>query len=202
LHCSLELSLDEVAEQQQESIAVALQQTEKVISMVRLMREYLDAEHPGPGAFSVALAPVLQNVVEELSSIAVVRDVQLSLVGACSATLPVPEARLRLALQYLIATVIEAQPAGGRVLLALSQNAAGAVLRVIAKLGFRGVKATGLRAERDALPVTSAATATLLRVKMAIASRVFESAGGSLAFTEGASGGFILRVPCWTASGA
>ncbi len=59
LRCSLELSLDlplelsrelsikEVAEQQQESVAAALQQTEKVIGMIQLMREYLDAEQPG-----------------------------------------------------------------------------------------------------------------------------------------------------------
>ncbi|MGO9573486.1 MAG: hypothetical protein ACLPTQ_04060, partial [Terriglobales bacterium] len=48
LRCSLELSLqlpldlsiEQVAEQQQASVAVALQQTEKVIGMIQLMREY------------------------------------------------------------------------------------------------------------------------------------------------------------------
>jgi hypothetical protein len=55
LRCSLELSIEEVAEQQQESVAVALQQTEKVIGMIQLMREYLDAEQPGPEAYPAAL---------------------------------------------------------------------------------------------------------------------------------------------------
>ncbi len=48
LRCSLELSLDHatevVAEEQQASVSAALQQTEKVIGMIQLMREYLDAE--------------------------------------------------------------------------------------------------------------------------------------------------------------
>jgi len=88
LRCSLELSIDEVAEQQQESVAIALQQTEKVIGMIQLMREYLDAEQSGPETCSAALAPVMRRVIEELSSIAAVRGVQLRLVGACTSTLP------------------------------------------------------------------------------------------------------------------
>ena len=52
LRCSLELSLqlpldrsiEEVTEQQQASVSAALQQTENVIGMIQLMREYLDAE--------------------------------------------------------------------------------------------------------------------------------------------------------------
>ena len=73
LQCSLELSLvnaldrsrelsfAEVAKQQQESFSVALQQTGKVIGMIQLMREYLDAGEPGPAALPVALGPVLRG---------------------------------------------------------------------------------------------------------------------------------------------
>ena len=145
LRCSLELSLqlpldlsiEQVAEQQQASVAVALQQTEKVIGMIQLMREYLDAEHPGPEICPVALEPAMRSVIEELSSIAAVRGIQLRLAGTCTATLPVPESRLRLALQYLIATMIEAQPAGGKVTLLLGEGPAGTVLRVEGERGFR-----------------------------------------------------------------
>src|ERR1700693_6427868 len=128
LRCSLELSLElspeELAEQQQGSVAVALQQTEKVIGMIQLMREYLDAEQPAPEAFSSALAPATRSVIEELSSIAAVRGVRLRLIGTCTATLPVPESRLLLALQYLITTLIEAQPVGGKVMLLLGEGPA------------------------------------------------------------------------------
>jgi len=110
LRCSLELSIEEVAGQQQESVSVALQQTEKVIGMIQLMREYLDADQSGPVGCPVALAPARRSVIEELSSIAAVRGVRLRLAGTCTAAVRVPESRLRLALQYLITTTIEAQP--------------------------------------------------------------------------------------------
>jgi hypothetical protein len=75
LRCSLELSLqlpldlstEQAAEQQHASVSVALQPTERVIFMIRLMREYLDAEQPAPEAFSSVLAPATRSVIEELS---------------------------------------------------------------------------------------------------------------------------------------
>lgn len=208
LRCSLELSLElspeEVAEQQQESVAAALQQTEKVIGMIQLMREYLDAEQPRPEAFSSALAPATRSVIEELCSIAAVRGVQLRLVGTCTATLPVPESRLRLALQYLIATTIAAQPVGGKVMLLLGEGPAGAVLRAEGEHGFRernfldmDRSATNPQPKRDPAGTTSASVSTLRRVKLAIATRVLETAGASLVFGDGDADpdGFVLRIP-------
>jgi hypothetical protein len=201
LRCSLELSIEEVAEQQQESVAVALQQTEKVIGMIQLMREYLDAEQPGPEAYPVALAPAMRSVIEELSSIAAVRGVQLRLMGTCTAAVPVPESRLRLALQYLIATIIEAQPVGGKVMLLLWEGPAGAVLRVEGERGFREMEqsATSPPTKRDPAGATSSVS-TLRRVRLAIASRVLETAGASLVFGDGDPNGFVpigfvLRIP-------
>jgi signal transduction histidine kinase len=205
LRCSLELSLqlsldcsiEQVAEQQQASVSVALQQTEKVIGMIQLMREYLDAEQPVPGAFSSALAPATRSVVEELSSIAAVRGVRLRLVGTCMAALPVPESRLRLALQYLITTLIEAQPAGGKVMLLLGEGPAGAVLRAEGERGFRGL---GFRDQEQRATISSTSGPTLRRVRLAIASRVLETAGASLVFGDGDQAavdrsGFVLRIP-------
>ncbi len=183
LRCSLELSLDhsiaEVQGQPDATFAVALQQTEKVIGMVGLMREYLDAEQPGPVSASSPLSETLWRLIEELSSIAVVRGVQLRLVGTCSATMAVPESRLRLALQYLIAPMIDAQPAGGKVMLLLGEGPAGAVLR---GEGARGPK----------MIATSPRT-TLRDVRIAIASRVLETGGASLVLS-GNPIGFVLRV--------
>lgn len=209
LRCSLELSLElspeEVEEQQ--SVSVALQQTEKVIGMIQLMREYLDAEQPGSETCRVALAPVLRSVIGELSSIAAVRDIQLRLAGTCTATLPMPEARLRLALQYLIGALIEAQGASGKVMLLLGEGPAGTVLRAGGEREFREMDGrdqeqgpTNPLTRRHAAEPTS--TSTLRRVKLAIASRVLEAAGASLAFGDGNAGhpaadpvGFILRIP-------
>ena len=210
LRCSLELSLQlplelplaEVAERQQESVAAALQQTEKVIGMIQLMREYLDAEQPGGEGFSTALAPAIRSVVECLSSIAAVRGVRVGLVGTCSATVPAPESRLRLALQYLLASMIEAQPVGGKVTLLLGEDPAGAVLRGGSERGFREMdfreteqSATSSATNRDPAEVSSASVSTLRRVKLAIASRVLEAAGASLVFGAGDCYGFVLRIP-------
>lgn len=205
LLCSLELSLqlrpdlsiEQVAEQQQASVSVALQHTEKVIGMIQLMREYLDAEQPAPQAFSSALAPATRSVIEELSSIAAVRGVRLRLVGTCTATLPAPESRLRLALQYLITTLIEAQPASGKVMLLLGEGPAGAVLRAEGERSFRRL---GFRDQEQSATISSPSVPTLRRVRLAIASRVLESAGASLVFGDGDNGavgptGFVLRIP-------
>jgi hypothetical protein len=205
LLCSLELSLqlpldcsiEQVAEQQQASVSVALQQTEKVIGMIQLMREYLDAEQPAPEAFSSALAPATRSVIEGLSSIAAVRGVRLRLIGTCMATLPVPESRLRLALQYLIAALIEAQPLGGKVMLLLGEGPAGAVLRAE---GERSYRRLGFRDQEQSATISSISVPTLRRVRLAIASRVLETAGASLVFggVDYAAvdhSGFVLRIP-------
>lgn len=198
LRCSLELSLDrsieEVAGQPQATFAVALQQTEKVIGMIGLMREYLDAEQLGPTTLSSHLAATLRNVIEELSSIASVRGVRLCLVGTCAATMPVAESRLRLALQYLISSMIEAQSVGGKVMLLLGEGPAAAVLRVEGEHRFRHPEFLA-RSEPK-----SASVSKLRRMRLAIASRVLENVGASLAFYGGdhigvGPTGFVLRIP-------
>jgi hypothetical protein len=141
LEPSLELSREEVAERQRETVAVALHETGRVIGMIQLMREYLDAGQPGPQDFSAALEPasdpllesalepIMRSVIDELSSIAAVRAVRLFVEGTCTATLRVAELRLRLALQYLITPLIEAQPVGGKVALLLREDPARTLLR-------------------------------------------------------------------------
>ncbi len=207
LRSSLELSIEEVAEKQRQSVAMALQQTENVISMVQLMREYVDAERPALQIRASALAPGVRSVVEELSSIAAVRGTRLRLVGTCSATVPIAESRLRLVLQYLIAAMIESQPTGGRVMLLLGEGPAGAALRVEGEAIPRELysydrrqNATRTPAERDPGEARSQSATTLRRVRLSIASRVLEAAGASLVFSDGGHTGanltgFVLRVP-------
>lgn len=217
LRCSLELSLEfpreltieEAVEQQQESAAVALQQIEKVIGMIQLMREYLDAEQSDSQARPSAVAHALSGVIDELSSIAAVREVRLRLVGTCTATLLLPEARLKLALQYLIASLIDAAPAGGKVMLLLGEGPAGAVLRAEVESGSRkpnsrksGQDLTGQPARRNTSQALPASLAALRRARLAIASRLLEGAGASLVFggkgqvdrNPVAPAGFVLRI--------
>jgi hypothetical protein len=196
LRCSLELSIDESPNSaQQQTVSAALQQTETVIGMVRLMREYLDAEHDrGAPSRWVALMPVLTSVGEDLSSIAAVRGVRLRIAGTCTAAMRVVEPRLRLALQYLILAVIERQPSGSEITLLLGQGSAGAMLRAQAKRTISDPQPSSAPSLRDPQPKHDSVRATMRRVRLAIAARVFEGAGATLAFDDGTPG-FVLRIP-------
>jgi signal transduction histidine kinase len=196
LRCSLELSIDEVAERQQATVSVALQQTEKVIGMIQLMREYLDAEQPGSEAHPVALAPAVRTVVDELSSIAALCGIKLILGGTCTANVPVPEPRLRLALQYLLSTLIDAAREDSKISLVLEEGSSESVLRVQCEKGAQRQddNARGPHPKRDSV------NGTLGKVRLAIASRVLETAGAFLAIADGDRPGFVLRIPRWFAT--
>jgi hypothetical protein len=194
LRCSLELSIDEATEQQQQTVSAALQQTETVIGMIQLMREYLDAEQ-GPGQHAVALMPVLRSMAEDLASIAAVRNIRMRVLGTCAAKVRVAEPRLRVALQYLILEMIERQPAGSEVALLVAEGPAGTVLRaqgerclVDSEASSPGKARGNPQLKRDSVG------ATMRRVRLAIAGRVLETAGAALVLDDGAPG-FVLRIP-------
>jgi hypothetical protein len=184
LQCSLELSIEEVAESQRNNVVIALHESGKVIGMIQLMREYLDAGQLEPESFEAALEPALEStlrsVIEELSSIAAVRAIRVFVAGTSTARLRLAESRLRLALQYLITPLIEAQPRGGKVVLLLREDQGETVLRGEGERGFREL---------------AGATTALRRVRLAIARRVFESAGTSLVLGDADPAGFVLYIP-------
>jgi hypothetical protein len=184
LRCSLELSVEDIAGQQQAAVSAALQQTDRVIGVVRLMREYLDTEPASVSEAAVPLGPVLRNVVEQLFPVAEERQIGLQLTGGCSATIALAEPRLRLALQYLLGVFIERQPRHGDLALRLEQGPSESELRA------RGASA----ATTNTCPVLDASNSTLHHVQLAIARRLLESAGGSLEFGADHTS-FVLRVP-------
>jgi hypothetical protein len=103
-----------------------------------------------------------------------------------------------------MATMMEAQEVGGKVTLLLGEGPVGAVLRVEGERGslepnFHEMEpsATSPPTQRDRVGATSASVSTLRRVRLAIASRVLETAGASLVFGDGDVGpiGFVLRIP-------
>ena len=186
LRCSLELTFDEAAAQQQAAVGMALQQAERVIGMIQLMREYLDAEQPEADHRRVSLDRVLRAVVDDMCSLAEVHEVGLGLEGACSATIPLAELRLRLALQYLMMALIETAPAGSRVVLRLEEGSTESALRA---------EVQPEQAARPASTVASSIPATLRRVRIAIAQRILESSGTFLTFENCDAPPFLLRVP-------
>lgn len=190
LRCSLELAIDEDTAQSHETVAAALEQTERVISVVKLMQEFLDFEPVEGEAQPVPFAPALRRVLEELSVLAEARRVQLHIKGTCRAAIPVSRSRLLLALQYLIGAVIEAQPVNSAIRLVLQDRESESLLTVCPLPALRR------QADGDVKPKADSVGATMGRVRMAIARRVFESAGATLQFDERARLGFHLLIPC------
>jgi hypothetical protein len=185
LRFSLELSVEEVAGQQQDAVSAALEQTDRVIGVVRLMREYLDTESATLPQTPVPVGPVLRSVVDQLSSVAAGRQVGLRLMGGCSSTIALPEPRLRLALQYLVGVLVEKQPRHGDITLRLEQGRLESELRAHA-----GGEECGAGVARHEPGIS-----TLHDVRLAIARRVLESAGASLVFGGDDHSGFRLRIP-------
>lgn len=195
LRCSLELSMDDMAESRQQTVTAALEQTETVIGMIQLMREYLDAEQATAEIPAIQLMPVLRSAVEDLSSVAALHKVRMCVAGTCTIAMRVAERRLRMALEYLMTAMIERQPAGSEIVLLLGKGPAGAVLRARGQRGFgpretvQDVKKVG-----NSLPKRDPMRSTIWRVRLAIAARVLEAAGATLAFDDGAPG-FVVRIP-------
>ncbi|PYX29472.1 MAG: hypothetical protein DMG80_14425 [Acidobacteria bacterium] len=185
LRCSLELSVEDVAGQQHDVVSSALEQTDRAIGVVRLMQEYLETESVASSPLPVPLGPVLRTVADQLSPKASERQVRMRLTGGCSSTIALPEPRLRLALQYLIGVLIELQPRHSDITLRLEQGSTESELRA--------------QAERDspneAMRGRDPALSSLQSVQLAIARRLLESAGASLAFDHGNCSGFLLHIP-------
>jgi signal transduction histidine kinase len=184
LRCSLELSLDEAAEQQQQTITTAMEQTENVIALIQLMREYLDAEHGEAEGPASGLMPVLTSVCGDLSAWAALREVRIRMLGTCPAELPIKVPWMRKALEYLLSAMIERQGAGSEITLRMNENPSEDLVRIEGKGGVR----SNSNRTRDSVG------ATMLRVRLAIAVRVLESAGVILAFDDGAPS-LVLHIP-------
>lgn len=183
LRCSLELSAVVDTRQQQDSVSAALQQTDRVIAVVRLMREYLETESGPVPQEPVLLGPVLRSVLAHLAPVAMERQVGLRLTGGCNSAVALTEPKLHLALHYVIGILIEEQPRHRDVRLRLEQGPSGTDLRAMAE------PLLVLPARLD--PVT----ATLHTLQLAIATRLFDSAGASLVFDRENRSGFLLRIP-------
>jgi signal transduction histidine kinase len=183
LRCTLELSIEKAAGRQQKAVSAALEQADRVIGMVKLMREYLDAEL-GTLPHSVALVPALSAVIQQLSSVAAGRRIRLQLTGTSAASIWVSEPQLQLALQYLINGLIDRQPANGEISLRFEENPSESLL-----FGQVPCPISALQPKNDSVGVT------LRRVKLAIASRVLESGGATLVFDGADQTAFVLRIP-------
>lgn len=186
LHCALEHSLEADDTAQTDDVALALEQTDRVIEAVRLMREYLEAEE---GCFLAELFPIglaIENVLERLSVVAEARGLLLFAFGTSRAAIPVKDAWLQRALLHLFALLLESEPSSRAIVVLLEDGATESVISghsLPAKASFNTVEPGARRSN------------TLQQVKIAIAQRVLAASGGSVEFFSDGNPGFAIRIP-------
>lgn len=186
LRCSLELSLDQFTQAQSEPVSAALEQADRAIETVRLIREYLELQRGMKPVGSVALAPAVHAVLAQLAVVAEAHRVPLFALGESSATLTVNEFWLQRAFRYLVGPLIEIQAPGSAIAVLLEDHGFGSVVSVH-RLSFPQFAGQGNNNSRVA--------GRLLQAQIGIAQRVFESAGASLEVYTGERPGFSIRFP-------
>jgi signal transduction histidine kinase len=186
LRCSLELSLDEFTGRQCESVSVALEQADRAIETVQLMREYLELERALKPTGPVALTPAVVTVLHQISFVAEARQVPLLLSGTCSAIFAINEFWLHRALRYLVGSLLENQPPGNVIAVLLEDRPSRSLLSVYC---------LPCSSSADGRPESKLVGSHLRQARIEIARRVLESAGASVESCSGGKPGFIVCIP-------
>jgi hypothetical protein len=186
LHCALEHSLEADEAAQTDDVALALEQTERVIEAVRLMREYLDAEEGCFLAEPFPLGLAIENVLEKLSVLAEARGVSLFACGASRAAIPVKDAWVQRALLYLFVLLLESASRTRAIVVVLEDGLTQSVIS-----GHSLPANSSSDCAPPAVPLSNA----LQQVKIAIAQRVLASSGASVELYSDGQPGFTIRIP-------
>jgi len=186
LRCSLELSLDESIERQEQNIAVALEQADRAIESVQLIREYLELERAPKPVQAVPVRPVVDAVLCQLSVVAEAHHIPLLASGTTTATLYVNEFWLQRALRYLIGTWLQGPVCNKAVVVVMEDGASESSLSTYCLSSLYS----------DGLPSAARAIAGhLQQARLAIAQRVLESAGASVELSPDGKPAFVIRIP-------
>ncbi len=195
VQCALELSLTEDEPGRAGEVAVALEQTDRVIEAVRLMGEYLESEEGRLAGEPFPLGLAIENALEQSSVLAEARGLRLFACGASTAVIPVRRIWLQRALCYLIALLVELESTGEAIVVVLEDGVARSFIS-----GYRLPTGSSLNdqptGQPSHQPLESTPNAnTLRKVKLEIARHVFEASGASLEFFSDPRPGFIIRLP-------
>lgn len=186
LRCSLELALDEFSERQCEPVSVALEQADRAVETVELMRQYLEIERGMSTVQAVALGPVIDRVLRQLSVVADAHLIPIVASGTSTVVLASNEFWLQRALYYLIGMWLEHPTGGNAITVLLEDGPAGALLSVYS-LPLGGSENRAAEARK--------VTGHLRQAKLEIARLVLEAAGAAVEFCGGDKAGFIIRIP-------
>ena len=181
LRCSLELALlqPRTVEQYRDNTQVALEQAERISRIAVGIRELLAADDPGDHRRVLALDSCLKEAVGDLLPVAESAEVRLSLNGDCPCFVLFEAERLRRAIFHLLEFVLGCTGAGAVVNIEVKKNNGEAALALATTGGERFCHES--RNEDPAGDSSQAKEQELeRRLWLAIASRIFQAAGGAL----------------------
>lgn len=187
LRCSLELLLDQRRDvgQRQDFLQHALEETDRVVTLVSGLREFLEAGDGRRGAEVTELADCLKEAVEDLRPVAESRGVRLSLCCDERMKVRMGAARLRRTVFYLLERAVNAAPAGADLAWVAEVVGKKAVITGSVSAPATSETIEKAKAERK--------EAGLLR--LAIARRTIEAAGGKLICDPWNEGALVIRMP-------
>ncbi|MFZ0478401.1 MAG: hypothetical protein WAL71_04575 [Terriglobales bacterium] len=191
LHCALERSLELDEPSHLDDMCLALEQTDRVIETVRLMREYVEAEQDSCSKELAPISTAIEKVLQQLSVLAEARGVRLLACGASKALVPVAETWLERALSYLVGTLIESAQSGATITVLLEDGPLQSVLSGHSIAGH-----SPLDVAPQPIPVSN----SLRQARVAIARRALESSGASVESYSDEKPGFVIRLPRTTAA--
>ncbi|HTR27380.1 MAG TPA: hypothetical protein VMI10_25645 [Terriglobales bacterium] len=189
LHCTLEHSLEHEETGHAGEVALALEQTDHVIELVRLMREYVEAETGCFLAEPFPLGLAIENVLEQLSVLAEARKSGLFAYGASMARIPVRGIWLQRALLYLVGALLEFESSGSAITILLEDGPSHSFISGHC-LPMKPTPDGALEPSRR-----SPEANTSQQVKIEIARRVLGSSGASVDFYANGRPGFFIRLP-------
>jgi two-component system OmpR family sensor kinase len=193
LRCSLELSLHRprVAEQDRDTLRMALDQAEQIARLSTGIRELLQADDPGDNCQALPLQSYLREAVADFQPVAEARRIELVLrsAGACHVWLE--PCRLRQAMFCLLESVLNASPADTAVAIEATEQGSDSVITLT-----WAERDANLRDRSAVLGLETPGSGPSQRLGWAIARRIVESAGGTVeGSTQPDCGRIELRLP-------
>jgi C4-dicarboxylate-specific signal transduction histidine kinase len=177
LRCSLELALYTQSHPSKENLQAALVHAEKIAQLAGGIRELVQADDPGDERVALSLKDCLRGVVVDMEAMAEAAQVEIEMSAIRDVQVTAEPKRLNQALFYLIEFVLSSAAAGS--VLRAETEVQGDQALTLLSLSEKKTFMVGAKSEKE-----TKSEALSQRLGLAIAGRIFESAGGRLQMQE------------------
>ena len=201
LTCLLEINLllSRTVKQWRHDLKIALKQIHSIVSYIRALRELWEAGNQQQDQQVLSLVAGLREAVADLLPVAESARVTLFLTTSSDCLVKFQASRLRQALVHLLEFSLESSAPDAEVkITADEKDATGRIRIVLSAVALSEINESGPTPEAGAKSPQSERKGREMkrRVALAVAGRIFESAGGSLQTERGGEGLWLeMRLP-------